>query len=74
MGLAENGRGGGKTTGFWWGSLKERDNFEDLGINGRTILKLILKKELGGWGLDQSGSGQGYLRALLNAVINLLVS
>ena len=51
MGLVGSGRGGGKTTGFWWGSLKERDNFEGLGIDGRTILKLILKKEVGGLGL-----------------------
>jgi hypothetical protein len=37
VGLVGSGRGGGKTTGFWWGSLKECDNFEGLGIDGRTI-------------------------------------
>jgi len=25
-------------TGFWWGSLRERDQLEDLGIDGRIIL------------------------------------
>jgi hypothetical protein len=32
---------------FWWGNLKERDHFEDLGLNGRMILNCILKKEDG---------------------------
>jgi hypothetical protein len=25
--------------GFWWGNLKERDCFEDLGVEWRIILK-----------------------------------
>jgi hypothetical protein len=24
---------------FWWGNLKERDNLDDLGIDGRIIIK-----------------------------------
>jgi hypothetical protein len=35
-------------TRFWWGNLSERVHFEDLGIDGKIILKLI--KE--GHGLD----------------------
>jgi hypothetical protein len=27
-------------SGFWWGSLKERDNLQDLGIGERIILKV----------------------------------
>jgi hypothetical protein len=25
--------------GFWWGNLKERNNLEFLGVDGRIILK-----------------------------------
>jgi uncharacterized protein YjcR len=31
-------------TGFWWGNLRERDHFEKLGIDGRSILKWVRKK------------------------------
>jgi hypothetical protein len=30
-------------TGFWRGDMRERDHLEDLGIDGRTILKWICK-------------------------------
>jgi hypothetical protein len=31
-------------TGFWWGDLSKRDHFEDLGVDGRIILKWAFKK------------------------------
>jgi hypothetical protein len=34
---------------FWWGNLKERDHFEDLGLNGRIILKWTFQKYFGVW-------------------------
>jgi len=30
--------------GFWCANLAERDHFEDLGIDGRIILKLFVRK------------------------------
>jgi hypothetical protein len=31
-------------TGFWWGDVKEIDILEDLGVDGRMILKRTLSK------------------------------
>jgi hypothetical protein len=35
---------GGFRTGFWWGSLKEGDQLEDLGLDRKILLKWISKK------------------------------
>jgi hypothetical protein len=35
-------------TGCWWGNLRERDHLEDLGVDGRIILRWILGSGLGG--------------------------
>jgi hypothetical protein len=38
-------------TGFWWGNLRKRDQLEDLGLDGRIILRWIFgKMDLGGGG------------------------
>jgi hypothetical protein len=35
---------GKECTGFWWGNLRERDHWEDPGVDGKIILKWILSK------------------------------
>jgi hypothetical protein len=44
-------------TNFRIENLMERESMEDLGINGRKILKCTLKKAKGGCGMDVSCSG-----------------
>jgi hypothetical protein len=33
--------------GFWWGKLKEGENFENLDIYGNSVLRWILQKRGG---------------------------
>jgi hypothetical protein len=36
-------------TVFWWGNLRERDHFEDQDLDGRIILRWIIRKWDGAW-------------------------
>jgi len=38
--------------GSWWGNLRERDHFEDLGVDGRIILKWIFRNRDAGHELN----------------------
>jgi hypothetical protein len=52
-------------TGFWWGSLRERDHWGDPDVDGRIILRRIFWKweaVVGtGWGGLRIGTGGGHL-------------
>jgi hypothetical protein len=63
--VARTGRGE-MHTGFWWGNLREGDYFEEVGVDGRIILKWTFVKWVG-WAWTSStwlriGTGGGLLR------------
>jgi hypothetical protein len=58
-------------TGFQWGNLREGDHLEDRDVDGRILLKWILKKWDVGTGWIHLAEDKDRWRALVNAVINL---
>jgi hypothetical protein len=50
-------------TGFWRGNLREINHLEDLGVDGRIILILILQKSVGRVWIGS------IWRALVNAIM-----
>jgi hypothetical protein len=63
--LVLHGAGGEVCTGFWWGSLSERDHSGDPDVDGRIILRGIFRKWEGvvgtGWSGLRIGTGGVYL-------------
>jgi hypothetical protein len=57
----EEGRG---CTGFWWGSLRERNHWGDRDVDVRIILRWIFRKWEGvvgtGWNWLRIGIGGGH--------------
>ena len=53
------------STEFWWGNLRERDYFEDPGVDGRITLRWIFRKwdvvEWTGLIWFKVGTGGGHL-------------
>ena len=68
------GGGGEMLTRFWWEDLREGDHLEDPGVDGRILLKWILKRWDGGMGGIDLAQERDKRRALVNAVMNLQVS
>ena len=51
-------RKGEACTGFWWGNLRERDQWGDQDVDGRIILRWIFRK----WEGVVVGTGRSWLR------------
>jgi hypothetical protein len=60
-------------TELWWAKLRERDNLEIPNVDGRIILRWILRKWGGGMDWIYQAQEMDRWRALVNAAINLRV-
>jgi hypothetical protein len=60
-------------TGIWWGDLREGDYVGDPRVDGRVILKWILKKWDGVMNWLELAQDRDRWRAVVNAVMNFLV-
>jgi hypothetical protein len=58
---------------FWWGDLTQGDHLEDLDVNGRIILKWILKRWAGVMDWICLARNSDWWRAFVNAVMNIRV-
>jgi hypothetical protein len=70
------GRYEGEVKTEWWGmggGLREREHLEDLGIDGRIILKWVFKKEDGGVNWNVVSQDRDKWRPLVNAEMNIRV-
>ena len=60
-------------TSFLRVNLRETNQLEDLGVNGRIMLKFILRKWRGGMDWTDLFQDRDRLRAVVTAVMNLRV-
>jgi hypothetical protein len=57
-------------TGFLWGILRERDHLEDPDVDGRIILRWVLRKWVGGMDWIDLAEDRDRWRALVSTVMN----
>ena len=60
-------------TGFWWGNLREGDHLEDLGADGRSVLKWIFWVGVGDIDWIDLTQDRGRWQVLVTALMNLWV-
>jgi len=61
-------------TGFWWGNMSERDHWGEPGVDGRIILRWILREwDVGVWTGIKLAEDRDRWQAFVNAVMNLQV-
>jgi hypothetical protein len=60
-------------TVFWWGDLRERDQFEDQDLDGRIILRWIIRKWDGRMDWIDLAQDRDRWWVLVNEVMNLRV-
>jgi len=58
-------------TRFWWENLREIDNLEDPGIDGRIMLRWILRKWDGSMDWIDLAQDRDRWQTLVNMIMNL---
>jgi hypothetical protein len=71
--VARRERGEDVLTGFLWGNIRERDDFEDLGVDERMILKLLFKKWYGDMDWIDLAQGRDRVRTVVKVIMKVYV-